>query len=538
MFLLSSRTDPLVIAFLIGPRSSNEALPVSHADPEPLLLHLDEQPTHAGWPPSTLVCRGLQYRRIRQHLGSAAVPGLFKLFVLTNDLHITEHLYQSLDTSFSIPIDSPLSTVIPLPGTGGLYDKSSKYADIDELDDFVVYEDIERADLDRTESAVISHDQGAAVKSDDVSLLDWEDVYEVINGSSADPDRVDEEADGIEFAECLAKVELALKDSDNFGNRSASIADFLTVPLRVGQVEEDSEKLTKLLERLKEEGKLDLHFGTLSTRGRADAKHKTIADVYSQISDLFLSRVHGPDHNRLAKAQILAKSIAAELVLASISVRRKALPPTITETGADPRTPLSSSPSLFAQQGPSSQQPDFHSSPPQVPPPWEMSEEDPACQRLRAYTEVTKPIPPISSSHELSDILAHLPTDPRADPRDYDWRSTELKIAAARGDEALAKADPKARRKAERLARAQKKRMELQRKALDEMRQEEAPPMIMSSQAVMSRPTPQGPGLGIPEPLSSQVLLMSQPERGVFGTRKGAASKGKRDKGKKRIAGF
>ncbi|KAJ9658968.1 hypothetical protein H2198_003397 [Neophaeococcomyces mojaviensis] len=222
-----------------------------------------------------------------------------------------------------------------------------------------------------------------------------------------------------------------------------------------------------------------------------------------------------------------------------------------------------------------------------------------AISRLSALTTISKPPAAIQSVKDhIPGMLAHLPEAVDVDPESYDWAAAEM-VPASGGvldPSAAATRDSKARRKAERLSKARKRAGNVQDHLAENKDRKSIVPTVASTQPqvqlqstraendfgvagmgmlpIRSSSTippqlPQLPGLPTIEPSrsaqgtsqphglilsdpnegqpesSSQAMggiTLTQPERGVFGTRtsKDKGRGGEKDRGKKkrRIAGF
>jgi RNA polymerase I-specific transcription-initiation factor len=262
-------------------------------------------------------------------------------------------------------------------------------------------------------------------------------------------------------------------------------------------------------------------------------------ELYQSLVSDWLSRLppEVPDRIRVNKER-LARNVAAELALAAIATR-----PSIydleTQTAQEriypdlaPPAAVTSASSLDSTLADVT----VHSQP--ISPLPSTADEHPAYVRLRTYTAVSSNAVTLATPTRILDILAHLPSDAETDPSTYDWRTTEATITAEH-DESAEKADPRVRRRAEKLAQAKRRRMQLQTKAAEELVRQRAPPAIGSTQMVLQTREVQSSQVMVPERNESgDYGPMTQPERGAFGRRLGGTESGRKDKGKQRTAGF
>jgi RNA polymerase I-specific transcription initiation factor RRN6 len=255
-----------------------------------------------------------------------------------------------------------------------------------------------------------------------------------------------------------------------------------------------------------------------------------LSDIYDKLVDLWVSclprRTPGPA--RLAKEK-LVRIVATELCLSSLGVfiRDKSviLPkPAELQGGSDfilsVRTKPDSSETVGFQSTQSSSVVPVLSLPtPAVTPSLPSKDstasfrepaEDEAISRLRGYALSIKSQPPLGTSR--STILAHWPSVPGADPSKYSWEATRKAVVEDEDvnsdeEEALVR-----QREQDRRRRRTEKFLKRQRVNTIDAASQPLPTLSVGSQPDSAQ-----------HPISSQTadLPMTQPGRGVFGSRLG-----------------
>ena len=278
-----------------------------------------------------------------------------------------------------------------------------------------------------------------------------------------------------------------------------------------------------------------------------------LLNIYDQLIAIFVTELPlgTPGLVRLAKSQVVRK-VAFELYLSSIaiSLRSNVAPPDPTGIDGDSFLPVrremgeysrASSPTFFSSQVlPSSSQNPEHTLPTPASSQYTRSQdtsslysqpsasstldlsEDSAISRLLQYTYHIKPSSDIT--YTKSSILSHWPSTPGVDPATYSWEAIqEAAKVAAIGDE---KGHTTRRENARRKKRAEKYLSQQRASAAERASQPTA--MAFGSQPDAVHDT-----------FSSQPvdnLPMTQPDRGVFGSR--VVSRNKVKAKKRRAAGF
>jgi RNA polymerase I-specific transcription initiation factor RRN6 len=274
-----------------------------------------------------------------------------------------------------------------------------------------------------------------------------------------------------------------------------------------------------------------------------------LSDVYDKMIECWISclPLQTPGQTRLAKERIV-RDIAAELCLSSLSVtihNKSGFPPESIKPleRFDLTLPVRPRSNFSSQESGASQVLDtkdtlgaFYTTTVRVPtltstPPHTREEtapsrapvEDSSILRLRSYALSINPQPPLSAT--ASSILEHWPTTPGLDPANYSWEMT-CKATAEIWDEDGDEEDAISRRKEERHRHRTEKFLKRQRVNPGSTASQPVPTISFGSQ----------PNLAV-NITSSQptenALPMTQPDRGVFGSRLGQKSWKKR-----RIKGF
>ena len=461
------------------------------------------------------------------------LPKLFKLFVLHADRSVSEILLQSaMELSALEDHDNP--NTILLPPENNIRNRSSKYADLEELDDLIVQDtqDILHCYLDLNEGSHehLRNTQDKSVLKVDLAS-DWREVYElIVEWSTNVPPRKRMEFDGY-----VQAIRPTLEKSASTQPGVRLLSDLSSPLPLVADAESSSATITFLVESSTTKVQDSPVFYSLPTR----LQSKSSLELYQSLVSHWLSPLppEVPDRIRVNKER-LSRNIAADLALAGTAIKpfiRNSETNAVQERiypDSAPASAVTLIPSLDLDLVDTTAHSQSASS---LPP---TAGEHLAYIRLRAYSKVSNNTVTSVAPASVLGILAHLPSDPEIDPSTYDWRTTEAAITAEH-DESAETADPRVRRRAEKLAQAKHKRIQLQKKAAEELLWQRAPPAIGSSQMVLPTRELQSSQVMAPERnVSSDFGPMTQPERGVFGTRLGGTGAWRKDKGKKRAAGF
>jgi RNA polymerase I-specific transcription-initiation factor len=551
---LTSRVVDLVLIFRIGLVNGDPDIPASLADPRPIFL--PQHPYHivSGRLPSSLLFRTIEFHYEGEVNDRLVNPYLFKLFSLYEDLSIVEHLYSSTEPDFQ-PTEGVASvSTLPTPVPISLHGSPSTDTD---LRDFVVPDDWYEEDSNAPGAGRCGRPRYIKERKPVLRahrIHDWQDVYAYVTDESnslTSNTRIQMDA-------LFAQLADELDRSKSPGIRTLS--EVLSSSLHITDVDDDSERFEELISTISAKQGRNTRLERLPVILSDGQEHHRLPSIYDSLVATHLAPLspQAPDPVRVNKER-LARRVTADLLLASTAVSP------ICKTAADTfNSDVVSEPgtSQSADYLPSS----FIKTP-------AVSEEDPIITHLRSYTTIsrptTSPMPPISTSPILTSILRHLPTSPSIDPRTYDWPTTERSLAAEHEEQlaiAAGKADPRAKRKAEKAKLARARREEARRRAAEEIAaSSRSMPRVLSSQAGISGKgssgdgrevqssqggpsawdlqagSSQGQGMGRGRGQGmGQELPMTQPERGAFGTRSsvmGVQGK-KKDKGKKRAAGF
>ena len=505
--------------------------------------------------------RAIECHREAEGADGSEKPFLFKLFSLYDDLSIVEHLYSSTEPGFGLIAEAAFSSVLQLPSGTAQPELGPKRPDRATSGSFVVPDDdVEwTACLTEKQYDRYSRNSKRTPRSRTPPNLDWQDVY----------NHIIKKDDG---SGLIARIDMAafvsrLSDHLNQARppKMALLSELMSFRLHIGDIDDDSDKFehftsainsqpdrVKMLEQVRCESSLP--------SGLSSAYDAIVAVHLTPLSPQV------PDRVRVNRER-LARRVSADLLLASTAICPRFTIPTdildgdtLSQRATSQPTPHDSFPEKSAPR-PVSDPTTMTKTPTTA-----TAEEDPLLIRLRNYTTISPTSSSTISTPILTSILRHLPTSPFTDPKTYNYRATERSLAAEYEEEiaiAAGVADPKARRRAE---KARARREEAKRRAVEEaVSRKRAPPMLLSSQVQVGGfghgmrevqssqvrgtvwdgdPGPsqgqasrQGQGAGSSQEMQMQTP-MTQPERGVFGTRLGVGTAQKRDKGKKRAAGF
>jgi len=483
--------------------------------------------------PLTLLMRPVQIQRPSATSCDPVPFSLTKLFILRADRSVSEVLMEGLMKPSAVEDQHSANTLQLPPGSyvGGM---SSKYAELDEFDDFIVHEpqDLLHAypGLDNGGNER-RHTTGETILSITDSEIEMQEICESTNpGSTNEQSRKRARLDNY-----LQGIRPKLESTENIQPGVKLLSDLDGPLLVVADVESSSTTISSIVESSSLDGQASsVTYPLLGKLGST-----TALDLYQILVSDWLSGLPPgvPDRIRVNKER-LARNVAADLALAAIATRpslHELGMPAIQEKAYPDSTPP---PAEISAPTPDSNVAEATVHPQPVSPRPPAPEEHPACVRLHNYTTISSNVVTTATPASVLDILAHIPQDTGIDPSAYDWRVTEAAIIAERDKRAEA-ADPRARRRAEKLAQAKRRRIQSQMEAAGELARQRAPPAIGSSQIVL--PTrevkssqPAAPGTTE----SGDYGPMTQPERGPFGRKLGSTASGRKDKGKKREAGF
>jgi hypothetical protein len=506
---------------------------------EPSLLDISDNAAlldlqHVIGSPRTLLMRPVQIQRPSKASGEPLTLSLHKLFILQADRGVSEVLLQGIKEPSGFEGHNNPNT-IHLPLESYVRSRSSKYAEVDDLDDFIVQDG--EAVLhtypglheERDEQRYREQDRPA---SQVASTINLQEVCEPIN---RDPSTSELSQKRVQLDDYIQTIRPKLERSVSIEPGMQLLSDLSSPLLLVVDVEASSAMIAALAESISTNGQAL----SLLYRMPVSAGSNSALELYQSLVSDWLSHLprEVPDRIRVNKER-LARNVAADLALAGIAagpsvhelethvVRERIYP-----DSAPPAT-VTLAPSLDLDMASTAVRSQPLSSLPFV------AEEHPVCVRLRAYTTISRNAVTTAIPASVLDMLAHLPSDAEIDPLTYDWRATKADITAEH-DQSAETADPRVHRRAEKLAQAKRRRAQLQTEAAEELVRQRAPPAIGSSRMVLPTREVQSSQVAPPEsPMLSDLGPMTQPERGIFGTRIGGPAAGRKDKGKRREAGF
>ncbi len=571
-----SQLNNLVLAFRVGFANSHNNHSLSLADPLPIFLPRLRYTTDSVDQPLSQLFRSVECCREVQGSAGTMSPPLFKLFSLYEDLTIVEYLYASTEPGLGLIARATPLPFLHLPVPTSLRKPKLKSRRRRSLEDFVAPDDWVESNFSLTVAegdAKFKDPSWKRLRAQAQPRIDWQDVYAQLT-------------DEISTAAPRARttVETILSQfSDHLRlPRPPGIpllSEVLSCKLHITDVDEDSDQIDELVNAFIPQQCREQRLQRFPIIPSEAQTINRLTSIYDAIVATYLTPLspQASDRTRVNKER-LARRVAADLFLASIAIYPTFTAPTDLVNDGIVADRATSKSTPYSSNGP------FASTPSSLPDhptlttataSTEEEEVDPILTRLRKYTTISSP-PPIStlSNSTLSSILRHLPTSPHTNPETYNYRATERALADEAEEEELAlaagQADPRARRKAEkaRLARLRREEIRKRRLATEELKssQSRGPPRVLTTQfgggesvrevqssqlrgapgwdvsgAGGSSQTPaDGSGLGLGLGLGPEVP-MSQPERGVFGMRPGMpgfGARGRKDKGKKRAAGF
>ncbi|EXJ77615.1 hypothetical protein A1O3_09843 [Capronia epimyces CBS 606.96] len=466
--------------------------------------------------------------------------GFLKLAACLTDGTIIEAVYKHrMGKQWETSEDGLKQTFsLSLPETTGNRVQSAKYVDedeLDELDDFVVHDEVREQR--------ITQDGGALSQSDTDSPLDsrlrnWERLleYETLSDRAHASYHLEDVL--FEAAQRIHAMSL-----ENKIDRMYLLSDILGA-YQVADVEQDSELLKSWLDELRNSEGVSVESTTPHLGLLPGASQDNFLGLYDELiasyMESFLERV--TDRNRVNRER-LVRQAAADAHMSNVGLRiGKSEPakPKATIAGEE----VSSPPPESDQEGAWSSQVSGSQSP--------LVQEEPAVARLRRYAEFQEVVPSLQLSEDpnISSILAHLPDSIDEDPAEYSYRQVTQRWKLAQEEMATQSLDPRERRKAARhAARLQKKLDRTIKMSQNAFMQQTVLPSIATGSTSIGVTLPgrevQSSQMAAPE--SSQAasqtqggipgLSMTQPERGAFG-RRPAKAKGKGKGKSQRTAGF
>jgi RNA polymerase I-specific transcription-initiation factor len=534
-----SKANLAVTAFRIGTGFDISPVPVSVADPVLLALPRGD-PTGHEQLAVDFIFRNLQIRRTLDALVNPQEMTLFKVFVQGSDLQITEALFQCTDPELMTTFDIPYSMAIRLPAARTLNQKSRKYAEIDEVDDFTV-EDGHQDDFNNQEMLQdrLSQVSKELLNAQSGTSVCWENIYDLVtsgHGSPLSNRRLD-------FSQNLRSVQRSARRLRGSEMPSQLFLEAAKECVYIPDVEDASAEFSSFLEGLLVEVAGNVSLINVRVSNQNVNQLPTLLERYNNIFAAWVSSLPPPIPDRIrVNRERLARGVAVDLTLGG-TVLRRSFP---LSTSTQDRSPQPEPGFLHSGFGECEAAPSQLTSSQASTP-----RKDLCLSRLRIHTTLTKPAATIPGSTAQTDILAHSPTDISTSPMTYSWRSTELSLAAARDSRAAAQLDPKARRRAEKRTELQQRKIDSQKMMSQALMEERAKgvPMVVDSQKQIQMQMPvrqvQSSQLAPPESSQSQLIWptvsMTQPERGAFGThtRTGMVKQKGKGKGKEvRRAGF
>lgn len=556
-----SRFVSLVLVFRIGLVNGDRGLPVSVADPLPIFLPEHPYPLVHRRRISSLLFRAIESRQEDDVTDGTESRVLFKLFSLYEDLTIVEHLYSSTESDFGPITGAALSSILHLPDHSSLRFPRVKSTNQRGLANFVVPDDW--AEEDGNAAATERCPEWRMPSPRRLPNLGWQDVYAYLADEGNNPALNTR----IEMAALLEQFPDSL---DQFKRPGIPLlSDILPQKLYIADVDYDSEHFDSSVFAFNSQQIREKRLGRLPMFLSVDRTSDGVVSLYDVIVATHLTPLSPQVTDRIrVNKERLARKVTADLLLATTAIFPGSVTSTddvnwetVSEWATSQHIIYSSSAvSTTSRPAPSASTVTASAAP----------EEDPILTRLQKYTTISLASPissPISTNPILSSILRHLPTSPTINPATYNWHLAERTLAAEQEEEltiAAGKADPRARKQAEKARLSRVKREEVRKRAADEIASSQrAPPRVLSSHSgagygmgfgdagreVQSSQV-RGPAWDVSAGFSQgqaqaqarrQEVLMTLPERGVFGSRPGVAGVGfekQKDKGKKRAAGF
>ena len=374
--------------------------------------------------------------------------------------------------------------------------KTTRYVDDgDELDDFIVRGSGKEDLLPTSVNGRLNANEAVAPSRMTAKVKNWEEILQ------AETEQVSER----ELLRYLAQHH-SIAESNGNSYPGKTVAE--TLPhLRVDDVDETSEAVSNwLLTQDSDEMQIgDEARKTLLLKANTSLKPTSLSDKHSELVDQYVGTLSSDiwDRTRVETERQL-RQIGFQAVLAGYVLQRKSSKAVdlTRETSGKDNAPESAAYTL----------------PKANDPPGDEAHSGSALSRLSKYTTVKNTAAPTPNAQTVFEVLGHLPTDINTDPLTYSYNETEFDLAMARnGTDTIP--DSRAKRRAGKLARRDKKKVDMDGRVRDD-----AARNAMSSQ--------------VPMPGSSQIsqeagVTMTQPLPVLHGQRERL-----RKRGGKRKAGF
>ena len=460
--------------------------------------------------------------------------GVVKLVAWTSQGDMIQALYRHGPEGIPATTEEPSEQChrLPLEPTSQTY-LSSKFVDEDELDHFIIEDQI------GTQDAEIAYAGSKLALHGDVQILphrtaslQWDNILDdkTLQSDGKNRPSASESLDSL-----YSRGPRALDHSFLI----STLSHLLGAP-RILDLEAATQSLDEWLSSIQVTDQISIQpINSHSKSLLYKIQGTTLLAIYNSFLLAYIDSLLWQVTNRIrVNREKIVRQVTADALFSGIALRRKA---SVSETGkilqTSPEQVVSSDPPLYSSQ------PLMGTSPSLA--------QELIVGRLRNYAKFKRESPPMLSKNSISisNILEHLPNTINSDPQTYSYEAANQRIQNAQDEEGELSLDARERRKVIRQSTKRQKALEKQAKYTRAVQSERlVPPSVSSRRLAPALPgrEVQSSQPGVPESSQGQgqsqsqgapMLNMSQPERGVHGTRPLSRKKGK-DRMVKRKEGF
>lgn len=480
-----------------------------------------------SWGPTTLQWPKTLKERVKAILNLAIVPvdfrvnnrdlntlewGVVKMVASTFDGEVHEAFYRhKIDSVPRVKEDNNVVALSQLPEAIQKRYLSSRLVEDDDLDDFIVRDETEDDYGQGINSKLVEalNTDALALSQGTESRL-WGRIldYETLQG---------DEDHRPTIPESLNQVSQRLTGPWNKALPMSTLARLLREP-RVLDLETASQDMDQWLSMIRAAD--HMHIQATSSHSRtllADIQTTSLLAFYDTYLLTYISSLspHVTDRNRVNREKIVRQA-ATDAFLSGIGLLLRRQSPDAENEIQSPDSQMHPSylPLLSSQS--------FASATPAVP-------DDSAVSRLHTFANFRQSAAPplLKASVTVSNILGHLPTTINNDPTTYSYETTNKKIQEAQDEEAELSLDPRERARVRKQAAKRLRNLGKQVQFSQDIHtQRSMPPIVTNRRLAPALPGREFRSSQPAVPDSSQSLgqgaamvNMSQPERGVHGTR-------------------
>ena len=431
--------------------------------------------------------------------------GVVKMVAWTSHGEIIEAFYRhKLDNAFEMKEVNSIIPLLRLPEATKKRYFSSRLVEEDDLDDFVVEDDFENEYAEQRNSELVETMQEAThVFSSATEIRLWETILDYATLQSDEDFRP-------AISDSFNRASQQYGDSWNEFFPLLTLANLLKEP-RVLDLEAASQNMDHWISWISAADNIYVQpTKSHSTSPFAASEATSLLTFYDAFLAAYITPLspHVRNRNRVNREKIVRQT-ATDAFLSGIGLRSRQ---EILESDDGPQAPaqsLSSQPFMLTTSTVSARS---------------------AVSRLRTYAVFKSEADPLpeKASVTISKILDHLPTTIDSDPTNYSYETATKQIQDAQDEEAELSLDPRERAKLKREAAKRLRSLGKQTQFSQDIQvQRSMPPSVTNRH--FRAPTVPGrefqssqpavPASSQSQGYSGRMFNMSQPERGVHGTR-------------------